>query len=149
MEISQMIRRGGVIDNVDANDVFEVYKQICPKMNLPESVTAKQLYEGLCRREKAMSTAVGHGIALPHCRDIILKDDESQQITVVYLKNPIDMNAPDAKKVSVLFVLLTSNPQTHLQTLSTLAGLFKNERFVNLLKNHAGAEELASEARGL
>lgn len=97
MNLAQMIRRGGVM-NVDANDVFEVYEQICPKMSLPDSVTAAQLYEGLCRREKVMSTAVGHGIALPHCRDVILKDDESQQITVVYLKNPIDMNAPDGKK---------------------------------------------------
>lgn len=149
MEISQMIKRGGVINNVDANDIFEVYEQICPKMKLPDSVTAQQLYEGLCRREKVMSTAVGHGIALPHCRDIILKNDESQQVTVIYLKNPIDMNAPDGKKVSVLFVLLTSNSQTHLQTLSSLAGLFKNERFVNLLKNHAGAEDLANEAKGL
>lgn len=149
MEIAQMIRRGGVIKNLDANDIFEVYEQICPKMSLPDSITAQQLYEGLCRREKVMSTAVGHGIALPHCRDVILKDDESQQITVVYLKNPIDMNAPDGKKVSVLFVLLTSNPQTHLQVLSSLAGLFKNERFVELLKKRAGAEELASEARGL
>lgn len=141
-----MIRRGGVINDVDANDIFEVYEQICPKMDLPDSVTAQQLYEGLCRREKVMSTAVGHGIALPHCRDIILKDDESQQITVVYLKNPIDMNAQDGKKVSVLFVLLTSNSQTHLQTLSTLAGLFKKDGFMGLLKNHAGAEELANGA---
>ncbi len=148
MNLEQMIRRGGVM-NVDANDVFEVYEQICPKMSLPDSVTAAQLYEGLCRREKVMSTAVGHGIALPHCRDVILKDDESQQITVVYLKNPIDMNAPDGKKVSVLFVLLTSNSQTHLQVLSNLAGLFKNENFVNLLKNRASAEELAEAARGL
>ncbi len=148
MNLAQMIRRGGVM-NVDANDVFEVYEQICPKMSLPDSVTAAQLYEGLCRREKVMSTAVGHGIALPHCRDVILKDDESQQITVVYLKNPIDMNAPDGKKVSVLFVLLTSNSQTHLQVLSNLAGLFKNENFVNLLKNRASAEELAEAARGL
>lgn len=148
MNLAQMIRRGGVM-NVDANDVFEVYEQICPKMSLPDSVTAAQLYEGLCRREKVMSTAVGHGIALPHCRDVILKDDESQQITVVYLKNLIDMNAPDGKKVSVLFVLLTSNSQTHLQVLSNLAGLFKNENFVNLLKNRASAEELAEAARGL
>lgn len=149
MEIAQMIRRGGVINDVEAGTIFEVYEQICPKMHLPDSITAKQLYEGLCRREKVMSTAVGRGIALPHCRDIILKDNESQQITVVYLKNPIDMNAPDGKKVSVLFVLLTSNPQTHLQVLSTLAGLFKNGRFVNLLKNRAGVEELANETKGL
>lgn len=149
MEISQMFKRGGVMNDIDAKDIFEVYKQICPKMHLPDSLTAEQLYEALCQREKVMSTAVGRGIALPHCRDIILKDDESQQITVVYLKNPIDMNAPDVKKVSVLFVLLTSNPQTHLQTLSTLARLFKNDNFMNLLRNRAGAEELANEARGM
>lgn len=143
MDIAKLIRRGGVLNNINANDIFEVYEQICPKMSLPESVTPAQLYEGLCNREKTMSTAVGHGVALPHCRDVILKNEDEQQITVVYLKHPIDMNAQDGRKVDVLFVLLTSNSQTHLQVLSGLAGLFKNDAFNELLNKRAGAEELA------
>ncbi|MBO7122399.1 MAG: PTS sugar transporter subunit IIA [Treponema sp.] len=146
VNFGELILKGGIINNVDANNPFEVYEQIKTKIHLPKSVTPDLLYEGLSAREKVLSTAVGRGIALPHCRDIILSGSDEQQITVVYLKNPIDMNAPDGRKVDTMFVLLTSNSQSHLQVLSRLAGLIKNDSFVELLRNRASAEELAEAA---
>ena len=146
VDMAKLILRGGVIANLDADTPTEAYEQLKSKMSLPKSVSPEVLYEGLCAREKILSTAVGRGIALPHCRDIILKSDDELQITVVYLKNPIDMNAPDGRKVDTMFVLLTSNSQSHLQVLSRLAGLIKNDSFVELLRNRASAEELAEAA---
>lgn len=146
VNIGDLILCGGVIGNVDADTPFEVYEQIKTKIRLPKSVTPAQLLEGLSAREKVLSTAVGRGIALPHCRDILLTGSDEQQITVVYLKEPIDMNAPDGRKVDTMFVLLTSNSQSHLQVLSRLAGLIKDDSFVELLRSRASAEELADAA---
>ncbi len=146
VKIGDLILRGGVRNNIDADNPLEVYEQIKTKIKLPKSVTPDILYEGLCAREKVLSTAVGRGIALPHCRDILLTGGDEQQITVVYLKNPIDMNAPDGRKVDTMFVLLTSNSQSHLQVLSRLAGLIKNDSFVEMLRNLASAEELVDAA---
>lgn len=146
VNIGDLILRGGVIGNVDADTPFEVYEQIKTKIRLPKSVTPALLLEGLSAREKVLSTAVGRGIALPHCRDILLTGSDEQQITVVYLKEPIDMNAPDGRKVDTMFVLLTSNSQSHLQVLSRLAGLIKDDSFVELLRSRASAEELADAA---
>ncbi len=146
VNIGDLILRGGVIGNVDADTPFEVYEQIKTKIKLPKSVTPAQLLEGLSAREKVLSTAVGRGIALPHCRDILLTGSDEQQITVVYLKEPIDMNAPDGRKVDTMFVLLTSNSQSHLQVLSRLAGLIKDDSFVELLRSRASADELADAA---
>ena len=146
IKVGDLILRGGVINSIDANTPFEVYEQIKTKIKLPKSVTPAQLLEGLSAREKVLSTAVGRGIALPHCRDILLTGSDEQQITVVYLKEPIDMNAPDGRKVDTMFVLLTSNSQSHLQVLSRLAGLIKDDSFVELLRSRASAEELADAA---
>lgn len=146
VELGLLINRGGVVNNLDASTPEEAYDQLKTKMHLPPSFSAKDLYEGLTAREKIMSTAVGRGIALPHCRDILLKSNDEQQITVVYLKNPIDMNAPDGRKVDTMFVLLTGNSQSHLQVLSRLAGLFKNDSFIELLRKRASADELAEAA---
>lgn len=146
VNIGDLILRGGVIGNVDADTPFEVYEQIKTKIRLPKSVTPDILQEGLSARERVLSTAVGRGIALPHCRDILLTGSDEQQITVVYLKEPIDMNAPDGRKVDTMFVLLTSNSQSHLQVLSRLAGLIKDDSFVELLRSRASAEELADAA---
>ncbi len=146
IKVGDLILRGGVINNIDANTPFEVYEQIKTKIKLPKSVTPDILQEGLSARERVLSTAVGRGIALPHCRDILLSGGDEQQITVVYLKEPIDMNAPDGRKVDTMFVLLTSNSQSHLQVLSRLAGLIKDDSFVELLRSRASAEELADAA---
>ena len=146
VDIGELILRGGVINSLDADTPFEAYEQLKTKMRLPKSVSPENLYEGLYAREKVVSTAVGRGIALPHCRDIILTGDDERQITVVYLKNPIDMNAPDGRKVDTMFVLLTGNSQSHLQVLSRLAGLIKDDSFVELLRNRATAEQLAEAA---
>ncbi|MBQ3836316.1 MAG: PTS sugar transporter subunit IIA [Treponema sp.] len=146
IKVGDLILRGGVINSIDANTPFEVYEQIKTKIKLPKSVTPDILQEGLSARERVLSTAVGRGIALPHCRDILLSGGDEQQITVVYLKEPIDMNAPDGRKVDTMFVLLTSNSQSHLQVLSRLAGLIKDDSFVELLRSRASAEELADAA---
>ena len=146
IKVGDLILRGGVINSIDANTPFEVYEQIKTKIKLPKSVTPDILQEGLSARERVLSTAVGRGIALPHCRDILLSGGDEQQITVVYLKEPIDMNAPDGRKVDTMFVLLTSNSQSHLQVLSRLAGLIKDDSFVELLRSRASADELADAA---
>ena len=113
--VVDLLERGGVLFDVEGKDTSEIYKNIVDSITLPEEVTKEGVYAALCDRERVMSTAVGYGIALPHCRGTILKNNEDQQITVCYLKNPIDMNAPDARHVYVMFVLLTANSQTHLQ----------------------------------
>lgn len=147
--VADLIRRGGVLFDVEGKTTSEIYRNICDAVTLPAEVSKDEVYNALCDRERIMSTAVGHGIALPHSRGTILKNEENQQITVCYLKEPIDMNAPDARHVYVMFVLLTSNAQTHLQMLSQLATLFKDEKFKQLLENHSGLEELINAIQNL
>ena len=100
-EVADLLSRGGVLFDVEGNNTSEIYRNICEKISLPNEVTKEGVYAALCDRERVMSTAVGYGIALPHCRGTILKNNESQQISVCYLKNPIDMSAPDARRVYV------------------------------------------------
>jgi PTS system nitrogen regulatory IIA component len=146
LSIGSLINRGGVVQDVEGNSYEEIYRNICDSIHLPNYVSKEEVYTALCDRERVMSTAVGHGVALPHCRSAILKNENDQQISVCYLKNPIDMNAPDIRKVSVMFVLLTSNTQTHLQVLSRLAQLFKDAKFRQLLDQKAGLCELTMAA---
>lgn len=147
--VVDLLKNGVVIFDMEGNTTSEIYQKVSNEISLPEGVTKEGVYAALCDRERVMSTAVGYGIALPHCRGTILKDNKDQQISVCYLKDPIDMNAPDARHVFVMFVLLTSNSQTHLQVLSQLASLFKNSDFRMLLEKHAGKEELIKAAQEL
>ncbi len=149
VELGSLIHKGGVFFNVKGENPEEIYKNVTDLMNLPEQISSESVYEALCAREKIMSTAVGNGIALPHARAPIVKNEDEQRIAVVYLDKPIDMKAPDNLKVYVMFVLLTQNPQTHLQILSTLAGLFQKVKFRSLLENHASEKEIVEAIKGL
>ena len=53
-----------------------------------------------------------------------------------------DMQAPDSKKVYVMFVLLSSSTQTHLQVLSELARLFRDVEFRKVLESKPTENDL-------
>ncbi len=148
-DIAELIHRGGIFMDVEGTTPEEIYKNVTKMIKLPEEMTEEQVYNALCAREKVLSTAVGNGIALPHARSPIMKEEEDQRICVVYLKNHIDMKAPDERLVYVMFILLTQNSQVHLQVLSGLAGLFRSLRFRKALESKVGEVELLSLIREL
>lgn len=149
VDIAELIHRGGVFKDVEGTTPEEIYDTVSKMIDLPDGMTANQVYNALCTREKVLSTAVGNGIALPHARSPIMKDEKDQRICVVYLKNPIDMKAPDERNVFVMFVLLTYKPEVHLKVLSNLAGLFRQVSFRKALENKASEAELMDLVREL
>ena len=148
-DLPVLIHRGGIFFDVEGNTPEEIYSKISSMIKMPEGLTSEQICNALCAREQVLSTAVGNGIALPHARSSIIKNSDDQQICIVYLKNPIDMQAPDEREVFVMFVLLTHNSQVHLKVLTELAGLFRNLRFRKALESHAGEAEILSLIREL
>lgn len=137
VDVAKLIRRGGIFKDVEGSTPQEIYANVSKLMDLPEGLTPEIVSNALAAREEVLSTAVGNGIALPHCRAPIMKNDEDQRICVVYLKNPIDMKAPDERLVHVMFILLTTNSQVHLTILSSLASLFRSLRFRKALEDRA------------
>ncbi len=144
VDLAQLIHRGGVFKNVEGNTPQEIYAKVCKMIDLPDGMTSETVYNALCAREAVLSTAVGNGIALPHARAPIMRNESEQRICVVYLKNPIDMKAPDEREVFVMFVLLAYNSQIHLKVLSSLAALFRDAKFKKALELRSDEAVLSS-----
>jgi PTS system nitrogen regulatory IIA component len=144
VDLAQLIHRGGVFKNVEGSTPQEIYAKVCKMIDLPDGMTSETVYNALCDREAVLSTAVGNGIALPHARAPIMRDASEQRICVVYLKNPIDMKAPDEREVFVMFILLAHNSQIHLKVLSSLAALFRDSKFKKALEARADEATLSS-----
>lgn len=147
--LAELIHRGGILKDIEGSTAKDVYKNVCNIINLPDSIDRNNLYNALCAREDILSTAVGNAIALPHARAPMMKDENEQRIIVVYLKDPIDMNAPDERKVSTMFILLTANSQTHLKVLSGLVEQFRKTSFRKLLESKASELMLLNEIKEL
>jgi PTS system nitrogen regulatory IIA component len=99
------------------------------------------IFSSLLAREKLGSTALGDGIAIPHCR---INECSAALGTLITLEEPIDFDAPDGKPVDILFVLLvpTEAHQEHLTILGGLAQLLSNGEYCQGLREASSSEEL-------
>lgn len=119
--------------------VFELLGELLAK-NLDE-VQATQVSEGLQARERLGTTALGEGVAIPHCRIQNLKEI---RCAVVKLDRPVDFDAPDQQAVSLFYALLVPEDATdeHLKTLGLLAEFLSDQNNRNKLRNCTTAEEI-------
>ena len=95
-----------------------------------ERVQNTQISIELQARERLGCTALGHGVAIPHCRI----DNVSEIRGAV-----IEFDAPDDKPVDLIFALLVPQEanQEHLETLSELAQFLSDkENRVRLRECH-------------
>ncbi|MBW8823725.1 MAG: PTS sugar transporter subunit IIA [Xanthomonadales bacterium] len=87
--------------------------------------------EALLQREQMGSTAIGHGVAVPHGRLADLKEPAG---AFLRLATPTTF---EDQEVDLLFALLmpTDNPQLHLHALADVAALFSDENLRERLRN--------------
>lgn len=142
LRVTELIQKGGFFFDVEGNNPKDVYKNVTKLIDLPDYITPETLYAGLSEREDLMSTAVGNGVALPHCRMPVMKNSSEEKVCVVFLKNPIQMSAPDTIPVSTMFIILSQNQKDHLAILSQLFELLKNDEIKTLLNQYAPKEQL-------
>lgn len=148
-DISSLLKKGGLVQNVEGSSLKEIYTYISQRIKLPEEITAETFVNELLMRENVLSTAVGNSIAIPHPRRALLKNPADERIIVCYLKNSIDMNAPDSLSVTTFFIVLSSSARSHLSVLSSLAKLFRNRDFTKFLSMKPDLEKLSRKAEEL
>lgn len=102
---------------------------------------AEMLSELLLERESLMPTALGHGIAVPHTREFLLRT-HFDVILVVYPTEPIEYGALDGEKVHTLFFLFACEDRHHLHLLAKLAHLCSSEKAREFLRTKPPKERL-------
>lgn len=112
------------------------------------AVTMTAVFDALLSRERLGSTALGEGVAVPHCR---LPGSKQTVGVLLQLAEGIDFDAPDGKPVDLLFVLVVPAEATdeHLRMLAHLAGLFNEPVFREGLRGARSSAELFDAALSL
>lgn len=102
---------------------------------------AADLRRSLQAREHLGSTAIGHGIAIPHGRSPTL---EAPRGALLRLQPAVDFNASDGQEVDLVFAMAVPDHYTHqhLMLLSELAERFSDERFRAALRNAPDARAM-------
>jgi len=117
-----------------------------------EHVSQEELYQSVAEREKEISTALGHGIAIPHGR--IPKGPAIQGVMAI-CRDGVDFDAPDGELVKLLMLIVTPEDQKdmHLKVLASLSSMVADEairtRIIAAISPEDALEVIESEeARG-
>jgi PTS system nitrogen regulatory IIA component len=100
-----------------------------------------ELRSSLLARERLGSTAIGHGIAIPHGRSPAL---EAPRGALLRLQPAVDFNAADGQDVDLVFAMAVPDHYTHqhLMLLSELAERFSDQNFRAALRNAPDARAM-------
>ena len=97
--------------------------------------------DSLRERERLASTAIGHGVAIPHGRSALFEDSRG---AFLRLEEPVDFGAADGEKVDLVLAMTVPEHyvQQHLQQLAELAERFGDPEYRAALREAADADEL-------
>jgi len=99
-----------------------------------QAISYQEVLESLQQRERLGSTAIGHGIAIPHGR---IQHLNYPICTLISLEKAIEFNSPETTAaVDLIFGLLVPKDasEEHLQILAELVNKLKNKSYREKLR---------------
>ena len=110
-----------------------LFEQAAASISAEFDLDQESVYRSLLAREKLGSTAIGHGVAIPHSR---MSGCTEPLGCLILLSKGVDFGAPDGADVEIAFILLVPEAATqdHLDLLASLANAFSNADIRDRLK---------------
>jgi PTS system nitrogen regulatory IIA component len=98
-----------------------------------EDLSAREIFESLCARERLGSTGLGKGVAIPHGR---IKGNRPIRASFIRLKKPLAYDAIDGEPVDLLFAMTVPENcgDDHLKLLAHIAELFSDPELLQALR---------------
>ena len=123
--------------------LLETIADIACKSTQLIHVDKETVLRELIGREELASTALGAGVAVPHCRIRGLKTFIAGLVTTA---KKIEYGAPDNEKVDIFPFVIgpEDNPKEHLKVLSGMARILRNPDTRKALRGAVSADELFS-----
>jgi len=89
----------------------------------------RDVYEKLMQREDLGSTAIGDGVAIPHCK---MKGVKNPLVMLAISQKGVDFHSLDGKPSHIFFLVVSSpdNPSVNLQILAAIAQLVRKAKLV-------------------
>jgi PTS system nitrogen regulatory IIA component len=114
-------------------DKRALFQRVGERLSGVAGLSCADVVERLNERERLGSTALGLGLAIPHARIPRL-----DRVVAAFARTaaPIEFDAPDARFVTDLLILLVPQQATerHLEMLASVAEMFGDARFRDRLR---------------
>ena len=141
MRLTDVLKQEYIKIPIDSKDRDKSIEQLIDILNQQHVINSRQpVFNAVLEREKLMTTGVGNGIAIPHCKH---KDSPDFAVSLGVHPKGIDFQAIDKKPVKIIFLLVgpEHNPGLHIKLLSRISRLMSNEELRKQLQTSKSAEE--------
>lgn len=142
MKIHNLLIQDMIIPELEAKSRDDVIKEMVKFLKKNDKITKeKDLFEKLLQREKLGSTAIGDGVAIPHCK---IKSVKIPLVLLAISRKGVDFYSPDGNNSNVFFLVVSSpdNPSLNLQILAAIAHLIRKSD--KLIERILSAEDVSS-----
>ncbi len=142
MKLYNLLMQDMIIAELESQDREGVLKEMVVFLKKKNKIAKdKELFEKLIQREKLGSTAIGEGVAIPHCK---MKGVKNPVVMLAVSKKSVDYQSLDGKPTYVFFLVVSSpdNPSLNLQILAAIAHLVRKSS--SLEKKILRAESISS-----
>ena len=126
------------LESVEREEVLKEMVGFLKKRN--RIIKEKDLYEKLIQREELGSTAIGEGVAIPHCK---MKGIKDPVVMLGVSRKGVHFHSLDGKPSHLFFLVASSpdNPSLNLQILAAIAHLVRKAN--SLLRKILGAKNIS------
>jgi fructose-specific phosphotransferase system IIA component len=135
MKIAEALELDCIELNLDVKTREEAIEKLIDSLSKTDSFDEKEtIFHAVLERERIMTTGVGNGIAIPHCKH---EDCRNFKMALGILSKPVDFTAIDSKPVNIIFLLVGPNNTagSHIKLLSRISRIVnKSETREELLK---------------
>ncbi len=144
MKICEVLTKDNIIPELNAETKEEAITELLNLFKDDKRVTnLTEVKNAVMEREKIMSTGVGNGFGIPHC-----KTNKVDGILAAFgkPKNPIDFEALDGNPVGLIFLLICNDNLVapHIKLLSRISLIMNNEDTRNKLSSVKTVDEIFS-----
>ena len=128
MTYTDLLSAGRIVQVVEPGGRDQVLDAAARLLSGGSPDWTQAIADGLRAREAIGSTAIGRGVAIPHCHTTACSTPVA---AFLRLAAPVDFRAHDGEPVDLVFAMAVpeGRAQQHLDTLSELAGQFADPGF--------------------
>lgn len=121
-QLGSLLKNDLVCCGYDAINKKSLIEKISGLFSAYTTTPTEQIFDAFLEREQLGSTAIGHGVAIPHIRTTLFI---KPQLAILTLNNPIDYDAADQRPVDIIFALIAveNSNNEHLSLLAECSGL--------------------------
>jgi len=125
LKLHDLLTQDMVLPELESENMEGILREMARFLKKKDKVFKEQeLFEKLVQREKLGSTAIGEGVAIPHCK---IKRVKNPVVMLAISKKNVDFHSLDGKPSHIFFLVVSppDNPSMNLQILAAIAHLVR------------------------